>query len=162
MTGPKGIDWSKQPLGEISDNALAKKLGVTPSAVLSARRTRKIKSHVKRGSPHEIDWSKQPLGEISDTKIAKTLGVSVGSVRYNRTRLNIAPHSSPYTGKYAGVDWCSQPLGEVPDSVLAQVLGVSRQCVHQVRRAKGIQEFHEANQEKWKALVLERNPHLST
>lgn len=36
------IDWSSQPLGEVSDTDLARRLGVTPRAVRSARSLRGI------------------------------------------------------------------------------------------------------------------------
>jgi len=44
----KGIQWDKQPLGQMSDPRLAKQLGVTHKAVCQARRVRNIPSFTEQ------------------------------------------------------------------------------------------------------------------
>ena len=39
------INWDSQPLGKVTDLMLAQKLGVTPQAVYSARKSRGIKPY---------------------------------------------------------------------------------------------------------------------
>lgn len=43
MPAPRRIDWSVQPLGEISDRELARRLGVNHRSVAVARRARHIR-----------------------------------------------------------------------------------------------------------------------
>ena len=40
--GPRGIDWDSQPLGREPDYRIAKRLGVAPGSVSSARKARGI------------------------------------------------------------------------------------------------------------------------
>jgi ribosomal protein L35AE/L33A len=42
QTGPKGIDWDSQPLGEVSDASIARAVGCSAVAVYYARRRRGI------------------------------------------------------------------------------------------------------------------------
>ena len=44
-----GFNWNRQPLGKISDSALAKRLGVSKTAVRKARIARGIPVFVKKG-----------------------------------------------------------------------------------------------------------------
>lgn len=47
-----GIDWDRQPLGKMTDNALARRLGVAQATVWKARTQREI---AKFGAEQEID-----------------------------------------------------------------------------------------------------------
>lgn len=83
------IDWHNQPLGQVSDNSLAKILGCAQSTVRVNRETLGIpvcQTKTKTKSK-EIDWDAQPLGTESDYSISKSLGVSpkiVGRKRKER------------------------------------------------------------------------------
>lgn len=49
--GPKGIDWDSQPLGREPDSRIAKRLGVAPGSVSSARKARGIAAGFGPGRP---------------------------------------------------------------------------------------------------------------
>lgn len=87
------IDWdSIEDLGEISDRKLATRLGVSQSAVCTARTRRGIPP-VTPTTRRGIDWDAvEDLGESSDSDIAKRLDVSVRAVRSARARR--APRAS--------------------------------------------------------------------
>lgn len=93
--GHKGIDWDNQPLGLMTDEVLAKILGVGHSAVSNQRLSRSITAfrHTDNFTPtsrkKNIDWDKQPLGEIPDTQLARKLGVVAGTIRYARLKRGI-------------------------------------------------------------------------
>lgn len=91
------IDWTAQPLGKMTDAALAAQMGVTISAVAHARRRlgipglRVVSDAERLAGPGkgEIDWSKQPLGEMPDLELAKRLGTHRARVRLARIRRGI-------------------------------------------------------------------------
>lgn len=89
MTTRIPIDWDSQPLGEVPDLELAKRLGVSRTLVGQQRRRRGIESHRQKYGLLGIDWSRQPLGSISDRKLARDLGVSFSLVQYRRKALGI-------------------------------------------------------------------------
>jgi hypothetical protein len=94
----QGINWDEQPLGEISDNELSKRLGVSNVAVGKARRRRKIPPfnskgrHRSQGQRAGINWDEQPLGQKPDADIAQRLGVDPSSVRAARRKKGIAAY----------------------------------------------------------------------
>jgi hypothetical protein len=83
MAGPKNINWDEQPLGEMSDRDLAKKIGVHPSLVSRIRKKRNIQVYAR------INWDKQPLGLITDSELGEKLGVTRQQVCWARRRRNI-------------------------------------------------------------------------
>jgi len=90
----KPVAWDDQPLGEVPDTELAKRLGVSNVAVGRARRRRGIPSFStsafneagadRRGGRVGIDWDAQPLGEMKDAELARRLGVHRSSVNSAR------------------------------------------------------------------------------
>lgn len=92
MSEVKEIDWGSQPLGKITDAALAAQLGVTISRVTHARRRygipglRVVKDAERLAGPGrgEINWDLQPLGQVSDLELAKALGTHRARVRLAR------------------------------------------------------------------------------
>ncbi len=84
-TGRRRINWSKEPLGAVSDGELALHLKVPPSTVTAARRKRGIAPW------SNIDWSKQPLGAVPDSVLARQLGVSREAVGHARRKMKLKP-----------------------------------------------------------------------
>ena len=87
------IDWSKQPLGKVSDSEIAGRIGVASQSVHQARRDRNILPYgnPKNYARKNIDWDSQPLGKISDSKLANQLGVNRTTVLRARTSRGIPP-----------------------------------------------------------------------
>jgi DNA-binding MarR family transcriptional regulator len=77
----KGIDWDKQPLGEVTDSALARTLGVAQPTVTRARAARGIVAFADKG---KIDWNDQPFGKLQDKDLARILGVRATTVTRQR------------------------------------------------------------------------------
>lgn len=86
------IDWEQVPLGEDSDNRLARRLGCSPAQVNKARRARGIPPW-SGTRPCGHDWEQVPLGELPDSQIAQQLGCSRAAVSDARRRRGI-PHIS--------------------------------------------------------------------
>ena len=123
-SGHKGIDWDQQPLGQMSDVTLSKKLGVTSAAVRKAR--------IKRGisTVFQNRWRTEPLGDQTDQDLADSLGVSRRTL--SRVRAQRGIHG-PQT-----INWSQQPLGKVTDMALGRLLGVNQSSVSTARRLRGI------------------------
>lgn len=141
---PKGITWDEQPLGQISDTILAKRLGVDRTAVTAARNRRGIPRH----DPGYIDWDAQPLGVVPDATIARDLGLSESAVNGARSRRGIAAVERECTwyerrikGAWKWHDWTDVPLGMEPDEDIAQRMGTTRQVVSEARRKRGIAPY---------------------
>lgn len=91
------IDWTTQPLGRVTDTALAVQLGVTTARVTHARRRlgipglRVVRDADRLSGPGrgEIDWDAQPLGELPDLELAERLGTHRARVRLARIRRGI-------------------------------------------------------------------------
>lgn len=113
MAASKGIKWDEQPLGQMSDKDLAKRLQVSPEAVRMARVSRGIQSCVNKSK--YIDWSTQPLGLMPDAEIAKKIGVTISSVRSAR-----ATRSIPNYGEYFHImsDFRLKKLEKGVDAIL--------------------------------------------
>jgi hypothetical protein len=98
----KGIDWDKQPLGQMSDQDLAKRLGVFFTAVHKQRRKRGIPSFAEQNDLPQtwvISWGASPLGQMADAALAKQLGVGAGTVRKHRIRLGIPAFDPTLQGR---------------------------------------------------------------
>lgn len=91
------IDWSAQPLGRITDAALAAQLGITTARVAHARRRlgipgfRVVRDAERLAGPGrgEIDWDSQPLGQMPDLDLARLLGTHRARVRLARVKRGI-------------------------------------------------------------------------
>lgn len=137
------INWDEQPLGKISDEELAKNLGISKNTVLRQRKKRGV---VPFGKPHikaNVDWDAQPLGEVPDAVLAQRLGLVEVYGEYN-ARAIIGRHRrkrgipSFIPDNRRNIDWDNEPLGELPDKVLARKLGCSSQAVAEQRRKRNI------------------------
>jgi GNAT superfamily N-acetyltransferase/DNA-binding CsgD family transcriptional regulator len=126
------IDWDTQPIGQMIDSDLARKLGVSTTAVQYQRSSRGIAAFAPR-ERDDIDWARVGLGTKPDQVLAKELGVVPTTVRHQRVKRGIALYRDP-----AAIDWDAQPLGEMPDAALARKLGVTRSAVEQQRLRRGI------------------------
>jgi hypothetical protein len=91
---PTGINWSKQPWGQMSDTSLARKLGRTQSDV---SRIRRRLGHPVYQKPQR-NWKSLPLGETFDHIIATKLGVSINTVRRARVALGIPAYRETLRG----------------------------------------------------------------
>lgn len=140
-TGPKGIDWDKQPLGKAVDAEIAQRLGVAENAVRQQRMKRKIPSYQSqwRADRHK-KYLEAGLGKLSDTEVAGKLGVCRSTVSGYRVGLGIP---TPPTTR---IDWDSQPLGTMPDWMLASLLKTDRKYVQKARARRGVPP--------WSALAL--------
>lgn len=86
MSRRSRIDWDAQPLGQLPDMQLARRLGVSHQAVWIQRTRRRIPVFV-RGTA--IDWDAQPLGQMPDGALAAQLGCSFTAVYNARLRRKI-------------------------------------------------------------------------
>jgi hypothetical protein len=136
MIDVASIDWTAQPLGQITDAALAARLGVRTSVVAQARRSLGILGHrdrpvalsATRGAGG-IDWSVQPLGQMSDRDLAQRLGIKTSWValvrRWRGIPVFVAREDVLSTG---GLDraarWYSYPID----------VEVCRYCAEAVQR----------------------------
>lgn len=84
----QGIDWDREPLGEMSDAKLAKLIGVAKSSVSFARVRRGIPP-AHPPSPQGIVWSRQPVGRVPDSLLAWLLDVTTGMVARKRRQLGL-------------------------------------------------------------------------
>jgi len=151
MPKPVNIDWSKQPIGKISDADLAEKIGVSQRTVsryrnrlgiTSFRQSSKTKSEAEsRAEARAIDWDAQPLGEVPDRQLARKLGVGYAVVRGRRTERKIPICKTVRHMKRKGIDWDSQPLGKKGDQEIADGLGCSSVSVCTARKRRGIPAF---------------------
>lgn len=80
-------------------------------------------------------WDAQPFGHIPDREIARRLGCNEASVRAQRNKRGIAPHSKEL------LDWSVQPLGKMPDTRLAAQLGCNVGTVARQRKKRGIPKY---------------------
>lgn len=143
------IEWDSQPLGELTDDDLARRLWVPRQSVRNARAARGIKAkYVRKGSPRcNVDWSVQPLGEVTDGEVARRLGVNIGTVAHHRRRLGIAPFIVRRV--LDEIDWDAQPLGREPDTVIAERLGVCAPSVAKARGERGVSAWTPAKHIDW-------------
>jgi len=86
------VDWDLvEDLGKTRDSDIAKRFGVSKTAVSHARRSRGLPS--PNPTPkHVIDWEQVPLGRTTDQHVADQLGCSLGLVHKERTKRKIPPH----------------------------------------------------------------------
>jgi hypothetical protein len=137
MAGPKGIDWSKWPLGLFTDWLIADNAGVTSTAVFFARRARGIRPCPVRRSPGEkFDFGAWPLGLVTDRIIADNTGVDVSTVALARKRRGIASFTAhrPRCDREA----IRHLLGTKADAEIARETGLGVSQVQSARTHMGI------------------------
>lgn len=102
------IDWDSQPLGQMSDYALAQRLRVDDGVVNRERRKRGLPPWVKSsgaGVSRGVDWDSQPFESIHYVELAKRLGVAPQSViaaAKKRGRMWVASRQGPAPVKSVG------------------------------------------------------------
>lgn len=137
------INWDSQPLGQMSDDALASILGVSKNTVLRHRKKRNIPPYGKPNIKSDVDWDSQPLGEISDAELAIRIGLVEKYGEYNakhivgRNRRKRGIPSYISHGRKE-IDWDIQPLGKIADRDLADILNCRHQLVAYQRKKRGI------------------------
>ena len=123
----KKIDWNQQPLGQTSDNDLAKRLGVRATRVGAARRRRKIPAHKTLRAPLDASHG---LGFLPDTEIARRTGQTPFLVRQARLRLGIpAPKQH--------IDWSEVEFDGFSNTELAERWGVTQSTIIRMRKRFG-------------------------
>lgn len=124
------IDWASLPLGQVSDEEIARRCGCSRPTVARERTARGIPAYQRAPSR---DWTAVGLGTVADHVIAERLGVPVKTVMSARRRLGIRG------ARY--IDWDSMPLGQRSDGDIAREYGVDRTGVSRARAARGIPPF---------------------
>lgn len=142
----KWINWDEQPLGQMPDSEIAKKLNVTATAVSYARRQRGINGenrYVKK-----VTWTKELFENATNIELAKRFGICKSTVSAARKRLGLPRALAEF------IDWDSQPLGLVSDNELAKTLGIDSSSVASARARRGIEPVNPwARNKKAKPLV---------
>lgn len=163
-----GVDWDSQPLGIESDSEIARRLGVSQSAVTLQR--------AQRGIPacgDGVDWDAQPLGSEPDTQIAQRLGVDPKTVAARRHERGIPPathrremplpsppQATPPPSPGSLIDW-SAVVFDGPDQAVADRLGVGLMVVYEHRRALGIPSYQSRRREARMRAKAERAAELA-
>lgn len=140
-TAPRNIDWDAQPLGMESDTALARRIGVSSTAVARARKARGIQGTDGRNWRKPMLFDHPLLGTMADAELAQRLGVNKKTVQAARHRRGIAPFG---TKDWPVVDWSKVPLdSRCSDKELADALGVDSKTVWTERRRRGVSREHQ-------------------
>jgi hypothetical protein len=133
-------------LGQRSDEALARRAGITGQAVAKERHRRGI--HAFRSRREPVEWTDAMvglLGTASDRAVAAELGVHHGSVFMKRRALGIAPFRPPVlppgTQGYAWTLQALHQLGKASDRDVARQLGINATSVFAKRREMGIPSY---------------------
>jgi hypothetical protein len=140
------IDWAAQPLGQIPDTELARRLGCSHQAVHDARRRRRIPAAVSRQRTG-IDWERQPLGQVPDAALAAALHVRVSAVTNARARRKIPGFQASKRQRIAELltrERLELLHGryELSSFRIAEMLNVEQKLVWQALRRFGIQRSH--------------------
>jgi hypothetical protein len=132
------VDWDNEPLGQVSDQELAKRHNVSSSTVFLARTRRGIPPF--QVASLGIDWDAQPFGKVTDAELGRKLGVSKRTIQRQREARGISPlhHSPKVTMKRTRtIDWNLVDF-TVRDATNAEMLGVSRWVVREERIRRGL------------------------
>mgnify|MGYP001582453766 CR=1 FL=1 len=87
----KKIDWDAQPLGEVSDRSLAKRLGVSKTSVRRARRLRRIAPAMRREANHPalracVLTAIMTLGPARSSDVTSAVREDFGSVSHRQVQ----------------------------------------------------------------------------
>lgn len=128
-------DWNAEPLGAEPDLWIARRVGVAPGTVSSARRRRGIPvCPLPRGTVERLGGVDMLGQGRTDAEVADALGCGVGAVREARRRHGVPSTEDRY-------DWDTIPLGEDWDLHVAQRYSVSVAQVCDARRRRGIPRY---------------------
>lgn len=147
MVNKPKYDWDNIPLGQKSDGAIAKEMGIPRPSVRAARLRAGLPPFERPEHDSErFDWDSLPLGEKSDADIAREYGIKAGSVGGARRRRGIPSFVEEGQDRPARatkrVDWDVQPLGKMPDRLLQRRLGLkSVSSVIRARKYRGIPKY---------------------
>jgi hypothetical protein len=158
---PLDIDWDNQPLGEMSDAALAEKLGCGWRSVYRNRTKRGIESSQSRSMgkvPVDV------LGTDIDAVIAERFMVSLAHVQNKRTKHGIKPYSDRGSATGCASGGSSrilskeivELLGTISDKAIAEQEGVHFTTVKHWRVSRGIPPFNQEERSKridWKLIA---------
>lgn len=128
-------------LGTMSDEALAKHLGINRYHVFTKRSSLGIASFRK---PRSIEWSEKTidlLGKQSDQAVAKILGVKKTTVINKRHSLGIASFQDQSNSWHRWTEEEVAMLGKSMDREVAQRLNIATSCVTDKRRSLGVKAF---------------------
>ncbi len=87
------VNWDKQPLGEVTDAEIGRRVGVSRERVRQVRSARGIAA-VPRNT-ELINWRRVSLGKRPDQEISDELGICVSAVRSRRIDAGIAGCPDP-------------------------------------------------------------------
>ena len=135
------IDWQprwENLLGTVSDDTVAKMIGIAPATVQTHRRKLGISAYPVKGNTttkDRADWDfwDQYLGTCSDATLARVLQRSHVTVYLRRKRLGI-----PAFDPWRDLNWNNVQLGKESDPVIARQLGCPVSLVKQKREEQGI------------------------
>jgi DNA-binding CsgD family transcriptional regulator len=128
-------------LGTMSDEALAKHLGINWVQVYLKRSSLGIASFRKYRS---IEWCHETillLGKKSDQAVAKILGIATTTVIQKRHSLGIASFLEQSNSRHLWSEEELAMLGKSTDKEVAQRLNIAAHCVMDKRRSLGIKAF---------------------
>ena len=123
-------------LGTASDVEIAKRVGVTRTAVEQQRRRNGVAPYGSTTDQRRHRWTKRQigwLGKLTDREIAERLGVTVGAVAWKRRLLCVEPTRKSRARQH----WTKRELallGTMPDTEIARRLGIHRHGVALKRR----------------------------
>lgn len=152
-------------LGTMSDQEVAKRVGVTDSAVNIKRRTLGILSYGKSTQANKHPWSKKELamlGKLSDAQVARNIGLSAGVVAAKRRSLG-RPIAGGKTSRQRL--WTKKEiakLGKISDVEFSKQFRINRRQVKEKRYELEIPAF-QLNPEirQWDTAMLRDIPKLS-
>lgn len=143
----KGIDWDAQPLGEIPDTELARRLGCTHQAVYAQRRRRRIPAAMPWRRSMQ-DWDNQPLGQMPDRELATLLGVRVSAVANARGRRKIpgfVPTQQERRRPHRDTLELLHHRYQLSTYAIGELLGCDQKLVYKLLREHGLnRSVHEA------------------
>ncbi len=131
----KPIDWDAQPLGEMTDAELGRRVGVTRERVRQIRDRKGVAPYAETKAK-EIEEQLQNLGlvgTIADAKIANFADLPLHSVQAFRKRHRIEAAHSKRQIDWDNIQWEGKSDGEI-----SKLTGISQVIVGRRRREAGI------------------------
>lgn len=123
------INWSAQPLGQVTDTAIAAAVGCSREYVRLMRNARGIPVY-KKTIPEGLE---ELLGTCPDSSLVQQFDVTITDIRHWRKERDIPIFSK--------VDWNSVPYGTATDAALAKRYGVALGTMQGHRWRRGIPPY---------------------
>ena len=130
-TCPERLAWNRDQLaliGTASDAAVARKLGVGPSSVMTKRKRLGIPPAGQSNNEKKYRFTKRQLallGKLPDAEVARRMNVSLDAVIWRRRSMGIDNVKLSRRKRQWGKQELRQ-IGRMPDATLARQLGVTR------------------------------------